>query len=89
MTYYGVDHTPSYLWRSASWEISRALVPFLETAMGGPEAWERDETIARALEIREGVVQNERILSFQDRAAEYPHAGARATIPQEVDRAAL
>ncbi len=82
VTYYGVDHTPSYLWRSASWEISRALLPFLETAMGGPEAWERDETIARALEIRKGVVQNERILSFQGRAAEYPHAAARVAIHQ-------
>ena len=72
-TYYGVDHSPSYLWRSASWELSRALLPFLDTVLAGPEAWAEDETISRAIEIREGVVQNEQVLSFQGRAAEYPH----------------
>ncbi|WP_323793736.1 N(5)-(carboxyethyl)ornithine synthase, partial [Nocardioides sp.] len=27
--YYAVDHTPSYLWNSATWENSHALIPFL------------------------------------------------------------
>ncbi len=27
--YYAVDHSPSYLWDSATWEISEALLPFL------------------------------------------------------------
>ncbi len=71
--YYAVDHSPSYLWRSASWELSRAVLPFLGTVLDGPAAWERDETIARAIEIRDGRVQNDRILSFQDREPEYPH----------------
>ena len=39
VTYYAVDHTPSYLWQSASWEISRVVVAFLDTVMAGPEAW--------------------------------------------------
>jgi N5-(carboxyethyl)ornithine synthase len=73
ITYYAVDHTPSYLWRSASWEISRAVVPFVETVVGGPVAWEGNETIRRAIEIRGGVVCNERILRFQSREADYPH----------------
>ena len=34
--YYAVDHSPSYLWNSSSWEISEALLPFLETVMSGP-----------------------------------------------------
>ena len=72
--YYAVDHTPSYLWRSASWEISRVVIAYLETVMGGPEAWDRDESIRRAVEIRDGVIQNERILSFQGRESTYPHA---------------
>jgi len=72
-TYYGVDHTPTYLWRSASWEISRVVVAFVETVMGGPEAWERNETVRRAIEIRDGVIQNANILRFQNRSAEYPH----------------
>jgi alanine dehydrogenase len=73
ITYYAVDHTPSYLWRSASWELSRVVVPFLESVMGGPEAWKRDETVRRAIEIRDGVIQNAKILRFQNRAADYPH----------------
>ncbi len=71
--YYAVDHTPSYLWNSASWEISNSLVPYLPIVMGGPESWDKSETIRRAIEIKEGVVQNGKILSFQKRGAEYPH----------------
>lgn len=72
--YYAVDHTPSYLWRSASWEISRVVIPYLEKVMGGPKAWDADETIRRAIEIRDGVIQNEKILNFQGRESTYPHA---------------
>lgn len=72
--YYAVDHSPSYLWNSATWEISEALLPHLRTVLGGPERWEAEETIRRAIEIRDGVVANPKILSFQRRAADYPHA---------------
>jgi N5-(carboxyethyl)ornithine synthase len=73
LTYYAVDHTPSYLWQSASWELNRVVLPFLEAVMSGPEAWEKSETIRRAIEIWDGVVQNPKILSFQNRAEAYPH----------------
>ena len=72
--YYAVDHTPSYLWDSATWEISEALIPFLPTVMAGGDAWDADPTIRRAIEIRDGVVQNPRILSFQSRSSDFPHA---------------
>jgi alanine dehydrogenase len=71
--YYAVDHSPSYLWNSATWEISEALIPHMRAVMSGPAGWEGSETIRRAIEIRDGVVQNPRILSFQSRAPEYPH----------------
>ena len=71
--YYAVDHSPSYLWGSATWEISEALLPFLRTVMDGPGSWDRVPTIRRAIEIRDGVIQNPAILSFQDRAPAYPH----------------
>ncbi|KRF09213.1 alanine dehydrogenase [Arthrobacter sp. Soil782] len=71
--YYAVDHSPSYLWNSASWEISEALLPFLETVITGPAGWARNETISRAIEIREGVVLNPDVLQFQQREPEYPH----------------
>jgi len=72
-----VDHTPSYLWRSASWEISAVVVSYLETIIRGPEAWEANKTVRRAIEIRDGVVQNPKILSFQNRLPNYPHVVTR------------
>jgi alanine dehydrogenase len=71
--YYGVDHSPSYLWNSATWENSEALIPFLPSVLGGPDSWELDETIRRAIEIREGTIQNPAILAFQHRSANFPH----------------
>ncbi|MDN5764224.1 MAG: N(5)-(carboxyethyl)ornithine synthase [Humibacillus sp.] len=71
--YYAVDHSPSYFWNSATWENSEALLPFLETVMGGHETWEADPTIRHAIEIRDGVIQNPAILSFQHRSGDYPH----------------
>jgi alanine dehydrogenase len=76
--YYGVDHSPSLLWDSASWEISEALLPHLRTVLDGPKSWDADQTIRRAIEIRDGVVQNPTILSFQHRSPRYPHAFAAA-----------
>ncbi|MGY4653831.1 N(5)-(carboxyethyl)ornithine synthase [Mycobacterium sp. URHB0021] len=75
--YYAVDHSPSYLWNSATWEISEALLPHLETVLAGPAAWDENSTISRAIEIREGAVVNPGILSFQHRDDAYPH-GIRA-----------
>jgi alanine dehydrogenase len=71
--YYAVDHSPSFLWNSATWENSEALLEHLPVIMAGPEAWEADETIRRAIEIREGRVENQRILSFQVRSSDYPY----------------
>ena len=72
--YYGVDHSPSLLWNSATWEISQALLPHLRPVLTGPQAWDADQTIRRAIEIRGGVIQNPDILSFQHRSPGYPHS---------------
>ncbi len=69
--YYAVDHSPTYLWNSATWDISKALLPHLPTVMSAD--WDASETISRAIEIRDGVVQNPKILSFQSREEQYPH----------------
>ena len=71
--YYAVDHSPSYLWNSATWENSEALMPFIDTVLSGPDAWRDNETISRAIEIRDGEIQNPAIWEFQGRAAAYPH----------------
>ncbi|GAA3899784.1 N(5)-(carboxyethyl)ornithine synthase [Microbacterium invictum] len=78
--YYGVDHSPSYLWNSASWEISEALLGFVPTVMAGADAWSASEAISRAIEIRDGVIQNPAILEFQGRSARAPHTVAEAAI---------
>ncbi|MEV6715305.1 N(5)-(carboxyethyl)ornithine synthase [Lentzea sp. NPDC051208] len=70
--YYGVDHSPSYLWNSATWEISEALLPHLRPVLTG--TWDSSDILRRAVEIRDGTILNPRILSFQHRSPEYPHA---------------
>ena len=71
--YYAVDHSPSFYWNSASWEISEALLPFLPKVLGGPDMWKKNKTISKSIEILNGVIQNPKILSFQNREKEYPH----------------
>ncbi|MHA7176562.1 N(5)-(carboxyethyl)ornithine synthase [Arthrobacter sp. Sr24] len=73
INYYAVDHSPSYLWNSATWEISEGLIPFIEPVLAGREAWAESETITRAIEISDGVIINPAILEFQGRQASYPH----------------
>ena len=72
--YYAVDHSPSFLWNSATWENSEALLPYLPVVMSGPAAWGANATIERAIEIREGVIQNPRIISFQNRSEAFPYS---------------
>ncbi len=71
--YYAVDHSPSHLWDSATWEVSEAVLPFLRTVMEGPASWDDDDVISRAIEIRDGGIVNPAILEFQKRSPEYPH----------------
>ncbi|TFC35709.1 alanine dehydrogenase [Cryobacterium sp. TMT2-42-4] len=73
VTYYAVDHSPSYLWSSATWEISEALLPYLREVLAGEVAWTANETLRRAIEIHEGIIRNPNILAFQHRSPEYPH----------------
>jgi alanine dehydrogenase len=74
ITYYSVDHTPTYLWNAASREISKALLAYLGTVAASESAWDADLTVRKAIEIRHGLIQNSNILHFQHRHPEYPHA---------------
>ena len=80
--YYSVDHSPSYYWDSASWAISEALLAFLPVVLGGKKAWDKNETIHRAIEIEQGVILNPRILSFQNREKSYPHESKKLIPPK-------
>ena len=72
--YYAVDHTPSYLWESATRSISAALIVYLPIFLEGRDGWQKHDTIRRAINIDRGVIQNPSILSFQEREPLYPHA---------------
>lgn len=48
-------------------------MPFLDTVISGPEAWSANETIARAIEVREGTILNVDVVEFQQRDQAYPH----------------
>jgi len=72
--YYAVDHTPSYLWESASRSISAALIVHLPSVLEGYESWQQNETIRQAVNIDAGIIQKQDIISFQNREAAYPHA---------------
>lgn len=71
--YYAVDHTPNYLWESATRSISAALIVHLETVMAGHAKWQKNETIRQAINIDKGVIQKPNILLFQNRQEIYPH----------------
>lgn len=71
--YYAVDHTPSYLWESATRSISAALIVYLPIVLAGNDNWYLNETIRQAINIKDGVVQNDSILLFQNRESVYPH----------------
>jgi alanine dehydrogenase len=73
-TYYAVDHSPSYLFRSATWEISEVVTEYLPRVMSGIAAWQEDPALRQAVEIERGIIKNPKILRFQGRDPEYPHA---------------
>lgn len=72
--YYAVDHTPSFLWESATRSISAALIVYLQVVLAGRDSWYQNETIRHAINIDQGEIKNSAILSFQKRDEHYPHA---------------
>ena len=78
VNYYAVDHTPSYLWESATRSISAALIVYLATVLAGRDSWQENDTIRKAINIDRGEIENTAILSFQNRASTYPYEVAVA-----------
>jgi alanine dehydrogenase len=85
--YYAVDHTPSYLWESATRSISAALIVYLPTVLAGRDSCYKNETIRQAINIDGGVIKNSSILSFQKREQGYPHVyfnPAESSVPNNI-----
>lgn len=67
--YYGVDHTPTLLWDSATWEISKAILPYLQYVVKEQE----NKVLNDAVDIRDGKILNRDILVYQNRSKVYPY----------------
>jgi N5-(carboxyethyl)ornithine synthase len=67
--YYAVDHTPSLLWDSASWEISNGILPYLPYVV----EQSANEVLNDAIDIKDGKILNREIFSFQNRSLVYPY----------------
>jgi N5-(carboxyethyl)ornithine synthase len=67
--YYAVDHTPTLLWDSASWEISNCILPYLSNIVEQSD----NKVIKDAIDIKDGKILNKDILSYQNRSGVYPY----------------
>ncbi|NCB52831.1 MAG: alanine dehydrogenase [Clostridia bacterium] len=67
--YYAVDHTPTLLWDSATWEISDSLLPYLPYVVRR----EDNKVLSDAIDIKAGKILNRDILSYQNRSVVYPY----------------
>ncbi len=72
VAYYAVDHTPSYLWDAASYEISGALLPYLNYMLE-KETYVGSEVLEKAIEIDKGKILNPKIINFQKRSNIWPY----------------
>ena len=73
ISYYAVDHSPSLLYDTASFEHSKTAWPHVKDVLDGETGWSRNPTVGKAVEILDGVVVNPKILTFQNREKDYPH----------------
>jgi len=67
--YYAVDHTPTLLWDSATWEISNAILPYLPYVVEQAD----NKVLNDAIDIKEGKILNRDILTYQNRSLTYPY----------------
>ena len=67
--YYGVDHTPTLLWDSATWEISKAILPYLQYVIQETD----NKVLSDAIDIKDGRILNRDILAYQNRSKVYPY----------------
>lgn len=67
--YYAVDHTPTLLWDSATWEISNSIIPYLPYIIEQID----NKVINDAIDIKDGKILNKEIISYQNRSLVYPY----------------
>ncbi|PID71734.1 MAG: alanine dehydrogenase [Desulfobulbus propionicus] len=72
--YYGIDHTPTIYWQTSSYEISRAILPFIKHISSGKNGYKNETILSNAVEIENGFIRNKAILKFQNREEGYPYS---------------
>lgn len=71
--YYGVDHASNYLWDSATRSISQVINDYLPNITSIKESKAKGKILLDAIDIKEGIINNKKIISFQKREKEYPY----------------
>lgn len=64
--YYAVDHSPSIYWQNSSYEISKALLPFIDHMLKGEQGYKENKILQKAVEIEKGQILNDKIRQFQN-----------------------
>lgn len=70
--YYSVDHTPTYYWNTASYEISGALIPYLKYIINN-NGYRGNAVLERAVDIEQGTIMNLDIIEYQNRDNFFPY----------------
>jgi alanine dehydrogenase len=70
--YYAVNHSPTYFWESASYELSGAILPYLRYFLKHG-TYIGDNVLEHAVEIEAGRIVNPDIIAFQNRESHYPY----------------
>ncbi|MBK2093749.1 N(5)-(carboxyethyl)ornithine synthase [Francisella philomiragia] len=71
--YYGVNHASNYLWDSATRSISKIINDYLANITLTKENKSKIKVLSDATDIKDGLVKNKKIISFQKREKEYPY----------------
>jgi alanine dehydrogenase len=71
-TYYAVNHSPSFFYQAASYELSGALLPYLRYLITHG-TYEGNEVLEAAVAIEKGLIKHDDILKFQNRDETYPY----------------
>ncbi len=72
VVYYGVNHSPSFFFEAASFEISKALLNYLKHILEKGN-YRGNHVLEKAVDIEQGIILNKNIITFQKRLEKYPH----------------
>ncbi len=72
VTYYAVNHSPSFFYQAASYELSGAIMPFLRHLIDHG-TYGGNQVLEEAVAIEHGLIKHGDIIAFQNREDVYPY----------------